>query len=74
MAVRSLKITNSCQFLFTGSEDRHLKKWNAITGDLLQDFGAIYSKWVYRILITLDDQFLFTASIDSKLKQFYLGE
>lgn len=59
------------KYLFSGSNDMHLKQW--VIGQnitLIKDFGKIHESAINCLAITNDNKYIFSASKDRVLKQW----
>lgn len=55
-------------FVFTVSNDKTMKQYNAAKSTLHKDYGEIHAGYIYQVKITFDNKFACTASHDLRLK------
>lgn len=68
--ITRIAISHDEVYIFTGSQDCHLKQWKLDTFELVKDWGRVHDNYVSFQVIVPDGQYLFTGSFDKHIKQW----
>lgn len=69
--IYSMAVGNNDMTQFTGDENGWLKKWDLQTQMIIFDFGQIHKGYIWPILVTPCDNFMFTSGGDGQKAKFF---
>ena len=70
-SISSLRITSNKKYLFSGSHDTTIKKWNIETGKLIRSFED-HKNIIHSIAISPNGKYLISGSRDNTIKRWNL--
>ncbi len=60
---------NKSNLLVTGDHENYIKLWDVNTGSLISKIAA-HDDWIYGIVVSPDDQFIYSVALDNTVKVF----
>jgi WD40 repeat protein len=69
-----MKITPDDEKMLVGDDEGDLKVISLADGEVIKDFGQVHDDKITGIVITADQKFIFTSSVDGVLKQWDFEE
>ena len=71
--IYNMKVSDCANWLFTVSQDGHLKQWNLLESlDLVKDYGEVHTDWIRALAV--QDNYLFTGGIDGSIKMYSISD